>query len=70
LNRVDARAPGAARRALAASSRRRDEQLRRLKTLAGLPFEAASADIVAMREFANLPSTMFAEAGAIFAESP
>jgi predicted nucleotidyltransferase component of viral defense system len=59
--------PAAALRAVAASAPRRDEQLRRLKALAGLPREAALADIFPIGEFVGLASTMFAEAAEILA---
>jgi hypothetical protein len=59
-------APEAARRAVLASAPRRAEQLRRLQALAGL----ASSDIAPMGDFVDLPSTMFAEAAEILAESP
>ena len=54
--------PEAALRAVAASKPRRDEQLRRLQALKRLPREAVSADISAIGDFIELPSTMFDEA--------
>jgi hypothetical protein len=61
--------PEAAVRAVAASAPRRDEQLRRLKALASLPREAAAADVAAIGDFIDLPSTMFGEAARILAGS-
>jgi predicted nucleotidyltransferase component of viral defense system len=61
--------PEAALRAVAASARRRDEQLRRLKALKQLPREAISADISAIGDFIDLPSTMFDEAAKIIAQA-
>jgi hypothetical protein len=61
--------PEAAVRAVAASAPRRDEQLRRLKALASLPRDAAAADVAAIGDFIDLPSTMFGEAARILAGS-
>jgi predicted nucleotidyltransferase component of viral defense system len=57
--------PEPALRAVAASAPRRDTQLRRLKTLAGLSGEAAFGDVSAVGDFTGLLSTMFAEAASI-----
>ncbi len=62
--------PDAALRAVAASSPRRGEQLRRLKALNGLSREAITTDISAIGDFIDLPSTMFEEAAKILAGSP
>jgi hypothetical protein len=54
--------PGAARRAIEASTPRRDAQINRLRELAGLPSDQLSRDIVPIGEFAGLIPTMIGSA--------
>lgn len=62
--------PKAARRAIAASAPRRDEQRRRLSALAQLSPETLSADVSAIGDFAQLLPTLAADALALVEEAP